>query len=73
MEDKIVEFCYSSHTPEGYKYRVILWTDPQILEYGYWYVQNTKTGQFRKIGRMGATRTNYFDVAIQFCEDHKNG
>lgn len=28
-----------------------------------WYIYNTQTGRYKKIGRVGAIQTNYFDVA----------
>jgi len=64
------EICYSYNTPEEYRYRVILWSVP-LLDNGFWWVHDTKKDTFRKIGRIGAKRVNYFDVAVDFCESHK--
>lgn len=35
---------------------------------GVWYVVNDKTKTVRKIGLVGAPRTNYFDKAVEFAE-----
>jgi hypothetical protein len=33
-----------------------------------WYIWNEDTGKFRKIGRVGAPRVNYYDRAIEEVE-----
>ena len=67
-----IEICYSNQTPEGYHYRVVLWTNPNILNSGYWYVHNTKTDTFRKIGKVKLRGSNNFDKAVKFCQDKEN-
>jgi len=67
-----MEIQYSANTPDTFRYRVVLWTHPNILDLDFWYVHDTKRNTFRKIGRIGAKRTNNFDNAIKFCEDKQN-
>lgn len=62
-----VKIMYAENTPENLRYRVVIWTEPRILDIGFWWVHDTKKNNFRKIGKVGAKRTNNFDNAIEFC------
>ena len=65
--------AYSSETPEGYRYRVILWSTEFSLPGGYWWVHDTLKNKFIKIGRVQLKGVNYFDRAVEFCRDKQNG
>lgn len=60
---------YSISTPESYRYRVILWSTEYRLPDGFWWVRDTKRGRFRKIGRVSLRGVNYYDRAIEFCQE----
>jgi hypothetical protein len=41
-------------------WRVVLWGAPTP---NHWYIYNTETGQFRKVGPVRMSGTNYYDRA----------
>jgi len=68
-----VKIQYSNNTPECFRYRVVLWTHPNILDLNYWYVHDTKRDTFRKIGKVKLHGSNNYDKAVKFCRDKENG
>ena len=34
------------------------------IDFNNWYIYNTITGKYKKIGKIGAKRVNYFDNAV---------
>jgi hypothetical protein len=63
MTDQI---CYTYGTQDSYPYRVVLWGSPDS---GYWWLHNVATGRFRKVGKVGAVRTNHFENACDLCRE----
>jgi hypothetical protein len=54
------EITYSCSVGEGV-WQVPLWGSPNDR---FWYIHNIKTGAFKRIGKVGAKRTNYYLKAI---------
>ena len=38
-----------------------------------WYIYNTRTGKYKKIGAVGAKRANYYDKAFKVAEELNTG
>jgi len=51
-----------SNQETGYPWKVVL---QHPTDSDNWYIYNVQTNRYKKIGRVGATRTNYYEKAIQ--------
>ena len=54
---------FSAHIDPNARWQVPLWGS-ETPSHGFWYIYDTLTGRFVKIGRVGARRANYCDQAV---------